>query len=123
MGYDDAEISVVITDDAELQDLNLAHRGLDKPTNVLAFPMLEGEFAEITPNLLGDLVISEETALKEAEKAGTTLDERMSQLLIHGILHLVGYDHEGGEKKLIEMEKKSLEILRLIEKNPELNSF
>ncbi len=123
MEYDDAELSVVITDDPEIQDLNLAHRGLDKPTNVLSFSMLEGEFAQITPNLLGDLVISEDTAFKEATEAGITLEERMSQLLVHGILHLIGFDHEKGEKQSQEMETKSRKLLRLIEDNPELDAF
>lgn len=123
LGYDDHELSVVITDDPSIMELNQTHRGKAKPTNVLSFPMLEGEFSTITPGLLGDLVISEETAEREANEAGITLEERMSQLMIHGVLHLVGFDHEQGEEEAVQMEKKSLELLRLIETNPDLDAF
>ena len=118
------EISIVITDDAEIQALNHSFRGIDSPTNVLAFPMQEGEFSDITPGLLGDVVISAQTAAREAEKAGISLDERMSQLLVHGILHLLGFDHEAGEEGAGTMEIKSLELLKQIEPdNPDLPVF
>ncbi|MBI9090479.1 MAG: rRNA maturation RNase YbeY [Desulfobacterium sp.] len=123
LGYDDHELSVVITDDPSIMALNQTHRGIAKPTNVLSFPMLEGEFSAITPGLLGDLVISIETAEREAVDAGISLEERMSQLMVHGILHLVGFDHEQGEKEAVQMEQKSLELLRLIETNPDLDAF
>ena len=77
--------------------LNKTYRGISKPTNVLAFPMQEGEFSDITPGLLGDVVISMETAEREAITAEISLEERTSQLLIHGILHLLGFDHERGD--------------------------
>lgn len=117
------EISIVLTDDDHIRELNNRFRQIDAPTNVLAFPMQEGEFGDISPGLLGDIVISCETAGKEADTAGITLEERMSQLLIHGTLHLVGYDHETGETDARAMEDKSLELLRVIEKNPALSAF
>jgi len=117
------ELSLVITDDDHIQELNKTYRKIDKPTNVLAFPMQEGEYCDITPGLLGDVVISRETAGQEAEKADITLMERVSQLLIHGILHLVGYDHEKGEKASKNMEAKSLELLRIIEPDKKLHAF
>ena len=123
LGCDAHELSLVITDDAQIQELNATYRGKDKPTNVLSFPMQEGEFSDITPGLLGDVVISSQTAEKEAQTAGVTLDERLSQLLIHGILHLIGFDHETGEEDARKMEKKSLELLRLIEPNTDLLAF
>ncbi len=123
MGYDDHELSVVITDDAHIMALNQTYRGKAKPTNVLSFPMLDGDFASVAPQLLGDLVISVETAMREAEEAGISLDERLSQLMIHGVLHLVGFDHEQGDDEAVEMEQKSLELLRLIEANPNLDYF
>jgi len=113
----------VITDDTQVRDLNRTYRGKDAPTNVLSFPMQEGEFSDITPGLLGDVVISLDTAQAEAIAAGISMDERMSQLLIHGILHLIGFDHELGENQAREMEEKSLELLRLIEKNIDLTAF
>ncbi len=123
MGCDNHEISIVITDDAQLRDLNRTYRGKDASTNVLSFPMQEGEFSDITPGLLGDVVISLDTARTEAITAGISTDERMSQLLIHGILHLMGFDHELGEDQAREMEEKSLELLRRIEDNPDLSAF
>lgn len=123
MGYDDHELSVVITDDAHIMALNQTYRGKAKPTNVLSFPMLDGEITPVAPPLLGDLVISVETAMREADKAGITLDERLSQLMIHGILHLVGFDHDRGNDEAVAMEQKSLELLRLLETNPNLDYF
>jgi len=117
------ELSIVIMNDAQIQALNQTYRGISRPTNVLAFPMQEGAFSGITPDLLGDVVISAQTARKEADAAGITLDERISQLLVHGILHLLGYDHETAPDDADEMETKSLEILRHIEKNPDLEAF
>jgi len=85
--------------------------------------MQEGQFAHITPGLLGDVVISCETAQKEADDADITLLERMSQLLIHGILHLMGFDHEKGPSDARIMETKGLELLRKLEPNKNLNVF
>jgi len=123
LGYKSFEISVVITDNIQIQRLNKTYRNIDKPTNVLAFPMQEGQFGNITPGLLGDIVISCETAQQEADMFNISLYERMSQLLIHGILHLIGFDHEAGESDANKMEDKSLEILRQIENNKNLNAF
>jgi probable rRNA maturation factor len=124
LGCNRHEISIVIMDDAQIQALNHDYRGIDRPTNVLSFPMQEGEFSDITPGLLGDVVISAQTAAREAEQAGITLDQRMSQLLVHGILHLVGFDHEAGEEAARQMETKSLELLKQIEPNhPDLPVF
>lgn len=123
MGCNAHEISIVITDNDQIQQLNKTYRGIDKPTNVLAFPMQEGQFSDITPGLLGDVVISCETAQKEAETASISLDERMSQLLIHGILHLLGFDHEKGLSDAGTMEEKSLELLKIIEPDKNLNAF
>lgn len=123
MGCDNHELSIVITDDAQVRDLNRTYRDKDAPTNVLSFPMQEGEFSDITPGLLGDVVISLDTARAEALEAGISTDERMSQLLIHGILHLMGFDHELGEDQARKMEEKSLELLRRIEGNADLTAF
>ena len=123
LGCDSHEISIVIMDDAHIQALNQTFRQISSPTNVLAFPMQEGEYSGITPGLLGDVVISAQTAAREADTAGITTGERMSQLLVHGILHLLGFDHEGDPAKADDMETKSLEILKHIEKNPNLEAF
>ena len=123
LGYDAHELSLVIMDDKGIQELNKSYRALDKPTNVLSFSMQEGEFSEVTPGLLGDVIISIETAQREADEAGIKLEERMSQLLVHGILHLVGFDHERGDSAEQEMEAKSLDLIRLIETNNDLTAF
>jgi len=123
LGCDTNEISIVITDDDQIQHLNKSYRGIDSPTNVLAFPMQEGQFSDITPGLLGDVVLSCDTAQAEADNAGITLSERVSQLLVHGILHLMGFDHETGSSDAAKMEEKSLDLLRKIETNKGLNAF
>nr|NJM02562.1 rRNA maturation RNase YbeY [Desulfobacula sp.] len=117
------EISILMTDDAQIRDLNRTYRGIDTPTNVLSFPMQEGEFSDLTPGLLGDVAISCETAQREADEAGIDLSERMSQLLIHGILHLVGYDHERGDSDESAMEDKSLELMQILEPDKDLPIF
>jgi probable rRNA maturation factor len=102
---------------------------VDKTTNVLSFPMQEGipdkkvPAQEFYPNLLGDVVISIDTAQKEADQACINLSERMSQLLIHGILHLIGYDHEKSRKDEKNMEEKSLELLKILEPDKDLPIF
>ena len=83
---------------------------------MIAFPMQEGRFSEIAPNLLGDVVISVETAQREARKAGLSMEARFNQLLIHGILHLLGYDHVKTESETRRMGKKTNELLKIIEK-------
>ena len=123
MGCNAHELSIVLTGDSDIQTLNKTYRGKDRPTNVLSFPMQEGEFSDINPGLLGDIVISCETAEAEAEKAGINLSERMSQLLVHGILHLLGFDHETDEKSALEMEEKSRELITLLEPGRDLDIF
>jgi probable rRNA maturation factor len=123
LGYEGCEISLLFTDDDGIRALNSTYRGRDKPTNVLSFSMLEGEGKVDFSDLLGDVVISVETAESEALEAGIHPEERISQLLVHGVLHLSGFDHETNEAAFREMEDKSRELLRLIETNPDLDVF
>jgi probable rRNA maturation factor len=76
--------------------------------------MREGEFSYLSPHLLGDVVISTDTAAEEAQNSGMSMEQRFKELLVHGILHLFGYDHETSEQDARKMEKKSLELLKLI---------
>jgi probable rRNA maturation factor len=76
--------------------------------------MREGEFSHLNPQLLGDVVISTDTAAKEAQNSAMSMEQRFSELLVHGILHLFGYDHENSEQNARKMEKKSQELLKLI---------
>jgi probable rRNA maturation factor len=112
----DAELSILILDDQQIAELNRKFLNRKGPTNVIAFPMQEGQFSEIAPNLLGDVVISVETAQQEAQRAGLRMEDRFNQLLIHGILHLLGYDHAETKSEARRMENKSREILKIIEK-------
>ena len=89
----DAELSVLLCDDSVIHGLNRDYRGKDAPTDVLAFAMREGEHGELAPELLGDVVISLETARRQADLARRTIAAEVTYLLAHGLLHLLGYDH------------------------------
>ena len=96
-----AEVSLVFTDDTAVRRLNARYGGKDSPTNVLSFPGDAGE-APLGP-MLGDIVFAAETVRREAAAAGLTVRDHLSHLLVHGFLHLVGYDHEDdGEAALME---------------------
>ena len=111
----DGELSILLVDDSQIETLNKEYLNRSGPTNVIAFPMQEGEFSNISPHLIGDVVISLETAEKEGRMAGISMENRFTQLLVHGILHLFGYDHEKTEHESLLMEKKSEELLKMIE--------
>jgi probable rRNA maturation factor len=115
LDFPDGELSILIVDDQQIANLNLTYLNRKGPTNVIAFPMREGQFNEITPNLLGDVVISIETAQQEADAAQISLQNRFNQLLIHGILHLLGYDHEQTREEAERMEKKSHSLLTMLD--------
>lgn len=87
-------LSLLLVDSAEMQRLNLQYRGKDYPTNVLSFAQAEGERIATPQNLLGDVVICTDRAVDDAKELGYTEDEMVTYLLIHGILHLVGYVHD-----------------------------
>jgi probable rRNA maturation factor len=108
--HPDAELSLLLVNDAQIQALNLRYLGRDKPTNVLAFPMREGEFSTLHPHLLGDLVISVETARRQMKRFGLDEMKMVILLMIHGILHLVGYEHEGTRKGAWEMSIKQKDL-------------
>jgi probable rRNA maturation factor len=93
------ELSLVVTDDPYIAQLNEHYLGRKGPTNVLAFPMAEGELDWLTPGLLGDVVVSVDTAWREAEENGLEPLEHFYRLVIHGILHLLGYDHLANEEQ------------------------
>jgi len=116
LAFPEGELSLLITDDSEIADINREYRDKEGPTNVLAFAMRDGEFAELTPYILGDVVISVETARREAGEMGISFEERFDELLVHGILHLFGYDHEQSEEEYVRMEQKSEELLAVIRK-------
>jgi len=107
----DAELSVVLVDDQEIRQLNHDYLQRDKPTNVISFSMREGEGGGLHPELLGDVVISTETAARDAADAGVSFESELLFLLLHGILHLLGYDHERGtaeEARLMETKEREM---------------
>jgi probable rRNA maturation factor len=114
LGYTESELSILIVDDDEMADLNREYRQIDHTTDVLSFPMLEGEFGEISPEMLGDVVISAETADAMCAQTDSSLDSIMDLLLIHGILHLLGLDHEAGREDAKEMREKTEELLLML---------
>ena len=109
----DAELAVMLTDDPGIRTLNSNWRGIDKPTNVLSFPALQGEGARKpgdAPRMLGDIAIAYETTRREADAEGKLFEHHLSHLAIHGFLHLIGYDHEN-DADAEEMEALETEIL------------
>jgi probable rRNA maturation factor len=103
-------VSLLFTDDAAVKILNRDWRGQDKPTNVLSFPAGESP-VEMDVELLGDIALSLETVEREAVQEGKTFDHHLTHLLLHGFLHLCGYDHETGENDAEEMETLERAIL------------
>ncbi len=116
-GVEDQSLSLLITDDAEITRLNGQYRHLNKPTNVLSFPFSDGADASLCllpVRELGDIIISAETARREAGEYKQSLHERMSWLIVHGLLHLLGYDHElspNDEQKMLAKENLLLQNL------------
>lgn len=116
MGYPDSELSVVVTGDVGIRRVNRDFLAKDRPTNVISFAMGEGEFGGLNPEILGDVIISADTAAREAEEGGITFWSRLCFLLLHGMLHITGYDHErSGEAEALRMEAKEREIFRILE--------
>ncbi len=108
-------MSVLIVDDPAIREVNRDYLNRDWPTNVISFAMQEGEGAGIQPTLLGDIIISADTAARDAEEAGQSFESELYFLLLHGILHLLGFDHERGtEEEAAAMEAKEREIFALI---------
>jgi len=97
----DSSLSLTVVDDAAIRELNRDHRGKDKPTDVLSFPMFEGGEAPQAgvERMLGDVVISVETARRQAAEYDATLQRELYRLLIHGLLHVMGHDHEEARER------------------------
>lgn len=111
------EVSVILVDDEYIHELNYQYRGKDTSTDVLSFALNEGDEPEIVDgpeeNLLGDIVISLETASRQAEEFGHSLERELAYLSVHGMLHLLGYDHEVEKDRTI-MRKEEEHILGLL---------
>jgi rRNA maturation RNase YbeY len=110
----DKELSILFTDDEKIAKLNEQYRKKSGPTNVLAFSMEEGMDQGFASRMLGDVVISIDTALKEADDLGEPVASTIDRLLVHGVLHLLGFDHEASPKEAIRMEKEEKRLMSLI---------
>jgi probable rRNA maturation factor len=100
LAKDEAELSVAFVDDAIIHELNRDYRHKDKPTDVLAFALREGELGHLAGDNLGDVVISLDTARRQADERGIHPREEVRMLLAHGILHLLGWDHQTDDEDL-----------------------
>jgi probable rRNA maturation factor len=113
---DDRELSLLLVDDAQIREINRNYLKRDHSTNVISFSMAEGEFGTVHPWLLGDIVLSAETAARDAAAAGIDLMDEIEFLLIHGLLHLLGYEHEGASpaeaRRMKARERELFFILR-----------
>jgi probable rRNA maturation factor len=113
--YPKGELSITLVDNAGIQEINRDYLDRDWPTNVISFSMLEGEGGGIQPQLLGDVIISTERAASDALEADMPFEHELWFLLLHGILHLIGYDHErGSEAEARRMEDKEREVFTLL---------
>jgi rRNA maturation RNase YbeY len=134
VGETSAELGIMFVGDQRMRGLNRRYRGKDRTTDVLGFAMREAftahgltsspsrvqsrDASRPTPDMLGDVVISVPTAWRQAKEAGRSLDEELAWLLVHGILHLCGYDHERSEKEARRMHRRERMILRSIARLP-----
>ena len=101
-GAGDCEVGVVLLDAAAMRELNREHRGIDEPTDVLAFPIdEEPEGLEGVPRLLGDVVVCREVLEAQAAAAGVATGAELADLIVHGTLHLLGYDHETDQGEML----------------------
>lgn len=114
MGCHDGELSVLFTDDPHMAFLNRRFLHRDGPTNVLAFPMSDGHPSDEDFGMLGDIVLSVDRAIHESKECEEPLEETIYRLLLHGLLHLLGYDHEGSTGEARRMEKEQARLLRLM---------
>lgn len=108
------EVSVLLADDATVQELNRTWRNKDKPTNVLSFPAAEQPFQAGSPRPLGDVVLAYDTLVRESAEQSKPFEHHFAHLLVHGTLHLLGQDHETGEAEADAMEALEVAALRAL---------
>ena len=121
VGERQSELSIELVGDRRMRRLNRVYRKKDRTTDVLAFPMREAltpQAARHTTDMLGDVVISVPRALHQAIDAGRSPDEEFVSLLVHGVLHLCGYDHERNTKEAVRMHRRERTLLRMIGSAP-----
>ena len=109
----DSELSLVFTNDADIREINAKWRHIDKPTNVLSFPAFALQPGQEPGEILGDIVIARETVEREAAEEDKSFDDHLSHLVVHGLLHLMGYDHQNDDEaeQMETLERKILASL------------
>lgn len=112
IGYPDAELSVLFIGDRAMRSLNRRYRARDKTTDVLSFAFQEGKFSHVQPHVLGDIAISVPAARRQALAAGHSTLREIEILLIHGLLHLLGFDHERSERDARTMRRREALLLK-----------
>jgi probable rRNA maturation factor len=110
LGKKEYQLSILLVSNDEIQELNKQYFKKNRPTDVIAFPMQSGEFSNINPDLLGDVVISVERAFEQSQELGHPFEKELDILIVHGILHLLGFEDDTKGKKDVMM-KKTDEIL------------
>jgi len=113
VGHARSELSLALVGDSAMAELNGAHRGKPGPTDVLSFSLLEGAHAAHRGALLGDVVIDVEQADRQARRARRSLDAELAKLLVHGVLHLLGHDHERADEAR-RMRREERRLLRAL---------
>jgi probable rRNA maturation factor len=108
-------LSILFVGDRAMRTLNRAWRNTDRTTDVLSFPLREGRFLHIQPDMLGDIVISVPAAARQADEAGHSLTVELERLLVHGLVHLLGYDHEQGIREARGMKRKERQLLKKLD--------
>ena len=108
------ELSILLTDDKKIRELNKQYRNKNISTDVLSFSQTEGEEDGLEHNLLGDIVISTSTAMRQCSEHNLSIDEEIVLLLIHGILHLLGFDHDRSDEDDVYMKEKTSELFGFI---------
>jgi rRNA maturation RNase YbeY len=118
VGESQSELSVELVGDGRMRRLNRLYRGKDRTTDVLAFPMRESD--NPCRMVLGDVVISVPTAVRQASEAGHPTEDEVAALLVHGVLHLCGYDHEKGAREAARMRRRERAVLKALGSAPRL---
>ena len=116
LGCKESEVSLLLVDDDQIREINKNYLQRDRPTNVISFAMTEGAFGEVHPEILGDIILSVETAARDAMACDIDFMDEVEFLLIHGLLHLLGYNHENVESKesgkMKKLEREFFYLLR-----------
>jgi probable rRNA maturation factor len=117
LGLEDQELSLLLVDNKKIRELNKLYLGKNNSTNVISFAMSEGDFGNVNPELLGDIIISVEKVISQGKASCLSFKESLDFMMIHGLLHLIGYDHESGDiQESRRMQDKEDELFLYLNK-------